>query len=1004
MKKTKHTFLKVALLLCTFIFCLPVFYSAQSTVIKEYGIEDGLHSSTCYWTEQDSKGYLWIGTDVGIVKYDGYTFKNYGYEKGLDGTSIFKIHEDRHGKVWFINSNGILVYYIHKTDSFYHIKANDLISSLIKTYPIDFAFDNRDTLYITTDKKGYIKVIPPYYNDIKVMQYATSCGYIKPLSGNQFIYGANILNYPIVPPSIPLIFDSKNNTNLSRTDTSFRYKLYGSHYALAHKNGRIFFSSTNTIYECVNNTFKILLTFPDTTKNIYDIFNIYIDSKNNLWVSTNYNGVYVYDISSAIPKLINCFLRGINVTRIIEDKNGGMWLSSIEKGLLYFPNTAYKFHNRTHGLSVDEILGFAKFKNELIIVGEDARILNFLNLKTNKIYTYKLKEHTPTWNVKTLDENSYVVFGSPSLIIKNSKEHPSEITFTNKENKKQIIKIKAAEQLNDSAFLASETGSLYQVNKQTGNAVLLINNLPTINSIYQYNGNTFLATKKGLYIYKNGIAIELRDTVNKSSFIAKQIIAIDNLLYISTKGRGLLILENNKLIKQLTQANGLIGDVIWSMTKDKYNNIWVGTNRGISCIKKENSNYVIKNLDTKDGIVSAEISQLLVDDSVLYYSCVKGLGQIKLNDLFNKNEIEIPVIIENLKVNTTNLNLDSIAPLSHDVNFFQISYKGISIKYKGNILYKYKLVGLDTNWTYTKNTFVQYTTLPPNTYRFVVYAINSNGIASQTPAEISFIIKPPFWQTWWFISLITISIASIVFFIYKQRIDFIKKQEKEKTVYNKQLAESELKALRSQMNPHFMFNAINSIQHFVLKNDSKSAQKYLTKFARLIRSVLENSKHEFIPLNKEIESLELYLELEALRSSFTFEYEIILEDKLNADYYHVPPMIIQPYVENAILHGLAPLHDRKGRLTLTFSQTNNAIVNCIIDDNGIGREKAQEIKIKKDLGRTSLGMEVTQNRIELLNAQHKLFTKISVVDKTENGIATGTRIELNIDLINKKND
>jgi LytS/YehU family sensor histidine kinase len=221
---------------------------------------------------------------------------------------------------------------------------------------------------------------------------------------------------------------------------------------------------------------------------------------------------------------------------------------------------------------------------------------------------------------------------------------------------------------------------------------------------------------------------------------------------------------------------------------------------------------------------------------------------------------------------------------------------------------------------------------------------------------------------------------------------------------NKRISESELKALRAQMNPHFMFNAINSIQNFVLKNDSRSAQKYLTKFARLIRSVLENSKHDLVWLNKEVEALELYVELEALRASFCFDYEIVIEDSLNAENLFIPPMIIQPYIENAILHGIMPLSERRGKLDIKFLK-NGSVLKCIIDDNGIGRKKAKEIKERKQLSHQSMGMAVTQDRIDILNEQNNnLLTKVAVIDKVINGSAIGTTVEITINIKNSQND
>lgn len=213
-----------------------------------------------------------------------------------------------------------------------------------------------------------------------------------------------------------------------------------------------------------------------------------------------------------------------------------------------------------------------------------------------------------------------------------------------------------------------------------------------------------------------------------------------------------------------------------------------------------------------------------------------------------------------------------------------------------------------------------------------------------------------------------------------------------------QLAQAELKALRSQMNPHFLFNAINSIQSYMLKNDSFLASKYLTKFARLIRSVLENSKQEFVLLSTEISTLELYVELEAMRSSFEFDYEFVLEDGMISSDYLIPPMIIQPYVENAILHGITQLSDRRGNLIVSFS-IENQILKCIVDDNGIGRKEAMEIKATKDINRKSIGLEVTNNRIEILNKHNKMFAQVNIIDKFDHeSNAVGTRVEIEITL------
>jgi len=184
----------------------------------------------------------------------------------------------------------------------------------------------------------------------------------------------------------------------------------------------------------------------------------------------------------------------------------------------------------------------------------------------------------------------------------------------------------------------------------------------------------------------------------------------------------------------------------------------------------------------------------------------------------------------------------------------------------------------------------------------------------------------------------------------------------------------------------------------MLKNDSLLASKYLTKFARLIRSVLENSKQELVLLSTEITTLELYVELEAMRSSFEFDYEFILEDGMISSDYFIPPMIIQPYVENAILHGITQLSERRGNLIISFS-INDQILKCVVDDNGIGRKEAMAIKAAKDINRKSIGLEVTNNRIDILNKHNIMFAKVNIIDKfDEMNTPQGTKVEIEITL------
>lgn len=972
---------------------------AQNTVIKHYGVNQGLPSSETYFVTQDRKGYLWIATDAGVVKYDGYNFKTYTTSDGLPDNTVFKIHEDKYGRVWFSTYSGRFAYYVHKTDSVYSIKANEKLTSIVKTLPTDFIFDSNDTLFVSIDRKGYLKIYPPYYDIVRTYQYASNCLYVKQIEKNKYLYGKNYLHSLPSSSTIPIVFDNINDLSLSKIDTSTQIKFYGGAIHLANSGNIILVSTGVNVFEIKNNRIKRFknTNFKFDTTNA--IINISIDKQNRLWLNTLSKGTYLNSLNGNETDV--SFLSGMSVTSTFQDNSNGLWFSTLEDGLFYIPTLEFKFYNKESGLSADKIFALTKQNNKLICLASDYSF-NDIDLTDFSIKHRQNFDNSSFWNIKSFDD-TYVVCGSPALIFDINSKNETPI-FCIDRGIKQFLRMKDSENFDSENLLGCEYGSLYKINKRTGLATEIVRDLPTIFSICKVNDKIYLGTKTGVYRYANSQLVFLGDNIPLLKSRIDDILYVNEKLFIATKGNGVLIYNESNSIAQYTEREGLASNMAKFLTSDKLGNVWVGTNRGISRLRKTDSNhYQVNTINLSEGLVSSEINQLLVHDSLLFFATNKGLGQINIKQAFNEG-IVIPIYIEDLSINSIKYDFDSVLNLKHYQNFIQISFKGINVKSEGRILYKYRLEGLDSNWTYSENTFVQYTTLPPGSYRFIVYALNSDGQISSSPAVIKFIISSPFWKTWWFYMCLLLFISVLIFVIYKKRVQFIQKQEQEKTEMNKRVSESELKALRAQMNPHFMFNAINSIQNFVLKNDSKSAQKYLTKFARLIRSVLENSKYELVWLNKEVEALELYVELEALRASFSFDYEIVIEDSLNAENLFIPPMIIQPYIENAILHGIIPLSERKGMLSIKFSK-EGTVLKCMIDDNGIGRKKAKEIKERKQLSHQSMGINVTQDRIDILNKQnHNLLTQVLIIDKESDLIPLGTTVEITINIKNSQND
>lgn len=259
---------------------------------------------------------------------------------------------------------------------------------------------------------------------------------------------------------------------------------------------------------------------------------------------------------------------------------------------------------------------------------------------------------------------------------------------------------------------------------------------------------------------------------------------------------------------------------------------------------------------------------------------------------------------------------------------------------------------------------------------------------------------PPFWQTWWFKVLVGLLVILLFIFV----ISLFYRSEKRRTDFNKRIAELKLQALRAQMNPHFIFNTINSIQYFISCNDQESAFLYLSKFSKLMRQTLDNSAKSRISIKKELETLQLYMDLQMLRFENRFEYSIKVDPQIDMHNFEIPAMLIQPYIENAINHGISP---KKGKGNINVSiKLEESFINCIVEDDGVGINKSMKLKKNSSPDHTSAGMRLTKERLKIINYGKLDNIFVSVLDRSENGgRETGTKVTINIPLnVNNKNN
>jgi ligand-binding sensor domain-containing protein/two-component sensor histidine kinase len=370
------------------------------------------------------------------------------------------------------------------------------------------------------------------------------------------------------------------------------------------------------------------------------------------------------------------------------------------------------------------------------------------------------------------------------------------------------------------------------------------------------------------------------------------------------------------------------------------------------------------------------------------------------SELKKNAEIPNPYISEISVLNQPYRNLQKNEPLvlNSKQNFFSISFSSIAYTMPSDVKFRFRLKEFDDWSEPTTRRFANYTNVPGGDYVFQLQAANNEGIWNEQVLELPVRIATPWWQTWWFRVAIGLLIAVLGYWFYRYRIAQIRKKEQIRSQYEKKLANVEMSALLAQMNPHFLFNSLNSIDSYIIRNESKKASEYLNNFARLMRLILQNSRSNYISLKDELESLDLYMQMESLRFANRFEYEIKISPDIDTNAVLIPPMLMQPYVENAIWHGLMHKKDGiQGKVEIIISKKEGNLY-CVIQDNGIGREKAEAIKAQKHGNRKrSMGMQITKDRIEMINKLYSTNTTMQVIDlHDEKGNAMGTRVELMI--------
>jgi hypothetical protein len=502
----------------------------------------------------------------------------------------------------------------------------------------------------------------------------------------------------------------------------------------------------------------------------------------------------------------------------------------------------------------------------------------------------------------------------------------------------------------------------------------------------------------GMKYYQNNSWHIILDINTKEPIYAVAFVELsDGTLCVATRKQGLYFIKNKTIVLHLTTEDGLANNNIKKITVSK-NVIWMIERNIVQGYDYNNKKFL--NIGAAFSAFNLELNDIKVVRDTVFLATSKGIQFFPTN--INSINKAVPFAsINSFIVDGKAMATNQPINLPFSTKGISIALQGSAIKSAGNYYYQYRLIGSNTSWVKVKSSenIVRYVSLPPGHYSFELLVINEDGIYSKENPVIQFSIEQQWWKQWWFILIIVIIIGVFFYTLFAIRIAVIKKNNQsniDKIVLQEEMRNSQLSALKAQMNPHFIFNVLNSIQEIILLSTKKQAVLYLGKFADLMRSTLEQSNKKAISLDDELKSLHLYLELEALRFNDNFKYTIDASSIVNLYNIHFPALLIQPYVENAIKHGLLHKVGSK-KLNIEFSLLREDTLSCCITDNGVGRIRSSEINQININRHTSFATGATQKRLELLNLGREKIITVNFVDLFDDfGNNNGTKVCLYI--------
>ncbi|MFN5910084.1 MAG: histidine kinase [Bacteroidota bacterium] len=964
----------VVKLLITFCICfISGSASAQNPPYFLCTVEDGAPSNEMYWVHQDKDGYIWVGCDAGLFRFNGIRFKHYTSSELTARSATGIIQSKTSGRIYAYNFNRQLFYV--EQGSIHVLKNwNRVVNGLADDGNGNIWITSSDGLFKLDESTDKISIVnsEKHYSYLNGMNY-TSHGISNP-DGTIYYHNGNQILRSKQGKIERVLADSRfmNVTiMISRFSSQPWFMSVTGELILQYKNGSYRDYNNEELLSCLKG------------KKINCVF----ESKDGkLWIGT-YSGLVLHDPRSGKTELL---YDQFSFSYGIQDKEGNYWFTTLHNGLVRIPSMQVKSWQSVDDNRKTEQFSHVCTNEQTVFLGGTNGFLSTVNIRTGAIQKIR---HEPLSDLGTLyfdalDNCIYLNKLSSLFIFKNGH-------FELVNNKARPIK--AILHVPEGYFLLSSQGLYYT---RSVNEPLVQKNM--VDSDWYrdickspFSSSFYTATNSGIKeIIQSGRTYRIGSQYLKG----RQIISIcpdekRNRIYAYCFDGGLYLIDETKKIKKIIQ---LETDIRVTQVRCYADRLYMASNKGILVLDPESNEQVL--FDRFSGLASNNIRSIAFSGNNCW-AAGESLQKIPLS-LFRKHNVRSRILSREVLINGNKVNNRGLIELNYKDKLSLIA-DGISYRSNGNYQFAYRIQGYNSNWIKVPGQVekIDFVSLPTGNISIELKLIDHAGKDSANVIVYKLYVNPPFWQRWWFYVVITLTTLMLALGSFRWRLKGIRMKqirELERLKLENELRLTQQNVLKAQMNPHFLFNVLNSIKGYIYENDKKNAAKYLSEFSNLVRKVLELSSAQKVSLDQELETLELYIDLEAMLLQSNFKYDLVIHESIDTSAIQMPALLLQPYVENAFKHGLRHKNGPKSlEIGIQFDDQEE-LLTIKIADNGIGRKASALINAENRGEHQSFATSAMEKRIQLLNHERKDVVGVEIKDKFEGVEAIGTIVIIRI--------